>query len=147
MIFHVSHNKVSPVNTVFNGFRHHHPQQTPPAISEIIKTQRKAKGWSQRHLAEICFTSQQNIHRIESGCVKHSRSIDQIMGALGLIDGPASKSVPDYDQIITELKLQIDVLQSFVVIVTEYLNNQNIEIISLNKTLEAWEENLIVKHI
>lgn len=147
MIFHVSHNKVSPVNTVHDSFRHHHKVHTPPTISEIIKTQRKARGWSQRHLAEICFTSQQNIQRIESGCVKHSRSIDQIMGALGLTDGPASKSVHDCEQIIIELKLQIDVLQSFVVIVTEYLNNQNIEIISLNKTLEEWEKNLIAKHI
>ncbi|WP_189423584.1 XRE family transcriptional regulator [Devosia pacifica] len=52
-------------------------------IGDLIREKREARGWSQDVLAERVGTSQQNIGRIETGKVKHSRYIDPILRVLG----------------------------------------------------------------
>lgn len=53
-------------------------------IGDLIRERREARGWSQGDLARRVNTSQQNIGRIESGAVKHSRYIQPALAALGL---------------------------------------------------------------
>lgn len=52
-------------------------------IGDLIRERREARGWSQDELARRTGTSQQNIGRIESGKVQHSRYIEPILKALG----------------------------------------------------------------
>ena len=53
-------------------------------VSNQIRTSREAKGWSQLDLAKAAGTSQQNVDRLESGVVRHSRYLPAILKALGL---------------------------------------------------------------
>lgn len=52
-------------------------------IGELIRERREARGWSQEELARRAGTSQQNIGRLESGKVQHSRYLDKILSVLG----------------------------------------------------------------
>lgn len=52
-------------------------------IGDLIRERREARGWSQDELAKRSGTSQQNIGRIESGKVQHSRYIEPILKVLG----------------------------------------------------------------
>lgn len=58
-------------------------------IGDLIREHREARGWSQGDLARRVNTSQQNIGRIESGAIKHSRYIQPALVALGLDVGRA----------------------------------------------------------
>lgn len=49
-----------------------------------IREARIARGWSQAKLAEEAGTSQQTVDRIERGQTLHSRSLDDVMDALGI---------------------------------------------------------------
>lgn len=53
-------------------------------IGDLIREGREARNWSQEDLAQKTGTSQQNIGRIETGKVKHSRYIQPILKVLGL---------------------------------------------------------------
>lgn len=62
-------------------------------IGKRIRLAREAKGWSQTDLARAAGTKQQNVHRVETGETKHSRSIAPMMKALGLSDREARPSL------------------------------------------------------
>lgn len=49
-----------------------------------IREARERRGWSQEDLAKAAGTKQQNIDRIESGEVKHSRYLSAVLRALGM---------------------------------------------------------------
>ena len=73
-------------------------------IGELIRERREARGWSQAELAHRAETSQQNVARIESGAVQHSRYIQVLLQALGTDLGTAVSQTAGPDDLIpTEL--------------------------------------------
>jgi transcriptional regulator with XRE-family HTH domain len=69
-------------------------------IGELIRDTRMARGWSQSDLADRSGTSQQNIARLESGAVRHSRYLNQILGVLGLDLGKAITTTAETGELI-----------------------------------------------
>ena len=80
-------------------------------INEAIKAKREQLGWSQEDLARRAGTSQQNVDRIESGAVKHSRYLPQIARALDLVPllptEPAASGVRPTPQFLGETDLPV----------------------------------------
>lgn len=69
-------------------------------IGDLIRERREARGWSQEDLARRAGTSQQNIARIESGAVKHSRYMQAALNALGSDLGSAISQTAAPEDII-----------------------------------------------
>jgi len=69
-------------------------------IGELIRERRVARGWSQADLAERAGTLQQNVARIESGEVKHSRYLRPILKVLGLDQAAAVGMTAAPDELI-----------------------------------------------
>lgn len=69
-------------------------------IGDLIRERREARGWSQVELAQRANTSQQNVARIESGAVKHSRYIQALLEVLGTDLGAAVSQTAEPADII-----------------------------------------------
>jgi transcriptional regulator with XRE-family HTH domain len=71
-------------------------------IGDLIRERREARGWSQEELAKRSGTSQQNIGRLESGKVQHSRYLERILKVLGLDLSKAVQQTAEAGDIIPQ---------------------------------------------